>query len=63
MQNEALYSRKSFLVSTGRSGCVGGGKGAHGPSTDAVRGASHILYSVYEAGVNKNLRETLRKRE
>lgn len=60
MQNEALYSKKkSFLVSTGRSGCVGGGKGAHGPSTDA----SNILCWFYGARVNKNLRETVGKRE
>lgn len=63
MQNEALYSKKSFLVSTGTSGCMGGGKGAHGPSADAVHGASNILCCFYGAGINENLRETLRKRE
>lgn len=42
---------------------MGGGKGAHGPSTDAVHGASNILCFFYGAGINKNLRETLRKRE
>lgn len=47
MQNEALYSKKSFLVSTGRWGCMGGGKGARGPSNDAVCGASNILWGFF----------------
>lgn len=49
--------------STGRSGCVGGAKGAGRPSTDAGPGASNILCCFYGARINKNLRETIRKRE
>lgn len=50
MQNEALYSKNSYLVSKNRSGCMReGGKGTHRPSTDAVQGASNIWCCFYGA--------------